>query len=741
MRGPGSGVPADELAIDREQAEALHDEIDRLPAAFRLPVVLCYFEGLTLDEAARRLRCPAGTLRSRLARARDKLRRGLTRRGVVLPVAALAAVLDSRPASASVSSPLCDITTRAAIHFAAGQATSPPSVTLAQEVLRSMLFHKLKFIATTLVLLAAVAAGAGYLTRALAMNDEPERQRAVAQPQVAAKPDDAIPRPAPGRMFVVGRVLDPQGKPVPNASVMAYARSTAPGRGPVIERAYPAELGRATSDGSGRFRLDAPRTSSSSHDQFGAVALAPGYGAGWIALDPDADPPTGDIVLRPERVIQGRLFDLQGRPAPDVKLSVTAIRRVLDERPNAAPDENFEGPAFWWAHPDDLPGWPRPVTAGDDGRFTLQGIGPGLRVSLSAHDSRFSNQNLEFDTDAASDTKTLTMALQPARVISGRVTYADTGKPVPHARVSVTGNNLSQPVVEPRPFFSETDAEGRFRSNAGPGDTVNVAAVPPERQPYLVAIKFIDWPKGAISQTVDLALPRSAVIRGKVTEQGTDQPISGAMVGYIVPPRPDEDLPARTRPAETAADGSFEIAAVPRSGHLVVRSATDDHVLREMSSNRLHGRGSGGRREYAHAFIACDPKPGGESLDVHVVLRRGVTVRGRVLGPDGRPVQERLDRSARIHLGFGLGTRRMWVRRPQHATCERPLRSPRTGSRRRGPRPLPQPPAEAGRDGAILGNQTTARARSRSGWSPAARPGRAWSGPTASRSAAWPNHG
>ncbi len=113
----GSGEPADQPAIDREQAEALHDEIDRLPVAFRLPVVLCYFEGLTVEEAARQLRWPHGTVRSRLARARDKLRLGLTRRGVVLPAAALAAVLDSRPASASVSSPLCDLTTRAAIEL------------------------------------------------------------------------------------------------------------------------------------------------------------------------------------------------------------------------------------------------------------------------------------------------------------------------------------------------------------------------------------------------------------------------------------------------------------------------------------------------------------------------------------------------------------------------------------------------------------------------------------------------
>ena len=69
---------AEDSAIAREQAEAVHDEIDRLPKSFRLPVVLCYFEGLSLDEAGRRLEWPAGTVRSRVARARDKLRRGLS---------------------------------------------------------------------------------------------------------------------------------------------------------------------------------------------------------------------------------------------------------------------------------------------------------------------------------------------------------------------------------------------------------------------------------------------------------------------------------------------------------------------------------------------------------------------------------------------------------------------------------------------------------------------------------------
>ena len=82
-------------------------------------------------------------------------------------------------------------------------------------------------------------------------------------------------------------------------------------------------IGHADADGSGRFRLDAPRTSSSRNDEFMAVALAPGYGVGWAELDPDANQPDAEIRLQPEQVIQGRLFDLQGRPAQGVTVSVS----------------------------------------------------------------------------------------------------------------------------------------------------------------------------------------------------------------------------------------------------------------------------------------------------------------------------------------------------------------------------------------------------------------------------------
>ena len=56
-------------------------EIERLPERFRAPVVLHYFEGLSTEATAQRLGCARGTVLSRLARARERLRRRLERRG------------------------------------------------------------------------------------------------------------------------------------------------------------------------------------------------------------------------------------------------------------------------------------------------------------------------------------------------------------------------------------------------------------------------------------------------------------------------------------------------------------------------------------------------------------------------------------------------------------------------------------------------------------------------------------
>src|SRR5262249_61025015 len=111
------------------------------------PVVLCSLNGLTHEQAAEALRWPIGTVKGRLARARDLLRERLTRRGFALPAGAVAAAL-SRQAKAAVPATLRELTLRAAIPVAAGGATvgavSASVASLTEGVLKTMFMTKLK---------------------------------------------------------------------------------------------------------------------------------------------------------------------------------------------------------------------------------------------------------------------------------------------------------------------------------------------------------------------------------------------------------------------------------------------------------------------------------------------------------------------------------------------------------------------------------------------------------------------
>ncbi|HEX5269669.1 MAG TPA: sigma-70 region 4 domain-containing protein [Gemmataceae bacterium] len=100
-------------------ASLFDKEVSRLPAKDRAALVLCYVQGLSREEVARRLRRPPRSIGGRLARARRLLRARLARRGVRTSAAALRDFLASMRAGAEpVPTPLIDAAVRAGLGLA-----------------------------------------------------------------------------------------------------------------------------------------------------------------------------------------------------------------------------------------------------------------------------------------------------------------------------------------------------------------------------------------------------------------------------------------------------------------------------------------------------------------------------------------------------------------------------------------------------------------------------------------------
>ena len=168
----------------------LDEELNGLPERLRAPLVLCYLEGLTHDQAASRLSQPVGTIRSRLSRGRDRLRVRLARRGV----RADDAVLGSAAALETVSPALLETTVRSALEFAVSQTgvsalASAGAVALAKGVLNAMMISKLTLTAACALALVLTAGGlSGYAFQQDAGTEQAEPDAAKDAPK-----DDSSP--------------------------------------------------------------------------------------------------------------------------------------------------------------------------------------------------------------------------------------------------------------------------------------------------------------------------------------------------------------------------------------------------------------------------------------------------------------------------------------------------------------------------------------------------------------------
>src|SRR5262245_51587469 len=190
----GAADPAIEAAC-REVCAVLDAELRRLPERFRAPLLLCYLEGKTRDEAAQQLGWTLGRLRDRLERGRRLLRYRLAARGVTLSAGLLAAL--AHGAAPGAARAVVDATVKTAVLAASGVPATGTVSSAAEALARGMTWEmfltRARVVAAVLLLVGLAGAGAGLLAQQ-ALADRPAEPRKDDAPSAPPQKASAPPR-------------------------------------------------------------------------------------------------------------------------------------------------------------------------------------------------------------------------------------------------------------------------------------------------------------------------------------------------------------------------------------------------------------------------------------------------------------------------------------------------------------------------------------------------------------------
>jgi RNA polymerase sigma factor (sigma-70 family) len=633
----------------RELRLVLDEELGKLPEQYRAPLVLCYLEARTQDEAAHRLGWSKNTFGRRMNRARQLLARRLTRRGLTLPAALMAPLLIDGAASAAMPPLLAANTIRAGMASATGQALVPlvsaQVANLAEGGVASLVTKKASIAA---ILLVSLLVGVGSL---LAYRAAPSRTFAEAP---AAPPSQSPPVRSTSKdqdFEIKGRVLGPDDKPFAGARVFLLPNGNA--------KKVDASAGTRT-DEEGRFRFTARSADLGPQGKGVLAATARGFGLDWIDLN--TKDKSGEITLRlvaDDVPVTGRILDLEGQPVAGATVQVLAVTKRADGKDLTAfveklekyqkdgtpgfPNKSFQpGPLLAWDHFQ----WkdiratrldvPATVTTGEDGRFRLTGFGRERVLDIVIRGSTIALTQLRALTRTGPQegwirgqhglySCRLDYVAAPCKPIIGTVRDKSTGKPLANMNVWV----MQQTFIE-----SKTDSQGRYRIvGAAKGNEYRAGA---SGVPYFGNRKrnIADTP-GVEPITVDFELERGLVVRGRLTDKSTGKPVQGEIHYKAEPDNPhlkDFADGGNGDSVRTSPDGSFALVAIPGPGLL--------HVQADDANRFVRAEIKGGSFQF-HAEARINPSENDpKSMTCDIALEPARVLSGSVVGPDGKPLAD-----------------------------------------------------------------------------------------------------
>jgi RNA polymerase sigma factor (sigma-70 family) len=643
----------------KEACAALHEELDRLPDSYRLPLLLCYLEGKSRDEAAAELGWTLNRIRGHLERGRLRLRARLERRGVALSAGLLAAVAGN---SVSAGGPPARLV-QAAMRAAAGRP-SAGAAALAHGVPRMTPLAKLAVSAGLLTV--ALAVGFGQVAPPPAGANPP-----APQPAQAVKPAPTDPL-APITVECTGRVVDPDGKPVAAAKVTFL-------QDPLREdpqALYP-EPSTGVTDKDGKFRLSVPLVPQgpSGHQPMGRLtAIAPGFAPAGIGTGmPDSFKDRTLKLAKDDVPLENRFLDLEGKPIAGVTARCVVVMVLRDNGlgiwlKDIKEDKLLAGTIPGTLIPAAQLGLTQTATSDKDGRIKLAGIGrgriafvridgPGIEshlvwimtadhdvVRVPQHPNAFSLFADQPVYGAKSD-----IAVAPCTPVEGVVKDLDTGKPIAGATVF---NLLNSPYGMPREKVeTKTDGQGRYRLDGRPNRTgYRVTVIPPPGEPYLLTADYPPRVEPGKTATLNFNVKRGVFITGKVTDDA-GRPLRAAVEYHTWGDNPNVKgiHPVWWIRTTTAADGTYQLVGLPgrglitarldelRRGRAVVGAGAEAIKTYEMEGQSFRTVPERTFPDLVNSLAEVDAKTDAQNV-CNVTITTGRTVRGKLADPDGKPL-------------------------------------------------------------------------------------------------------
>jgi RNA polymerase sigma factor (sigma-70 family) len=595
-----------EAPIARQTSEPtpeVLEELERLPECYRAPIVLCYLEGHSHEEAALILGCPPRTLQTRLQRGKARLRDRLVRRGIAPAAGLLVMGIVSAEAApivwaGSVPTVLSESTARASVQFVAsrkaGVATS--AVGLAQSVIRTFFWNRLWRAAGAFF---GLAVGLALMFSAFA----PASQ----VPDRSAK-------------TISGCILDDQGRPISGAEVWM----------PVWVEDRADRTSHATADRHGNYVLTVHEAWARSplHERQPVVwAFAPGHriASANASLALSGKPESVDMTLGPVTDTSFIVFGPDGRPASGA---------VVEPYQILAPYAYVPPPAAM------LPSI-RSV-ADETGRASLPAIAREGFTSVKVTTSSLGEQQLSLRGHAEEPAQR-ELRLRPAGRIEGHIVA---GRPewTRGVKIYISTFSPSDPSVQvstltqPAPFGQAADkTEGVAEVVTGDDGTFIVPAIAEGKLVVSTkvnqALPVRQRPIGDVeirsNQTTKLAifLQKAVRVRGAIRVTVSHEPVAGASISiaYGLGDGQKKIQPDGTSMCVSDAKGRFETYIMPGEAGMSVFGLPEPFVRPEGPLFVPIGR------------VADDA----ETVELPPIeVARGVTVTGRLVDAQDRPIAD-----------------------------------------------------------------------------------------------------